>query len=178
MGMICAPADRAGTILPMPRRRSAFSSAPSYARSSMWLEPGMRRRPGPRRYVARAIAMLAIVAAAAAVAYVVLGTRGPDERRSVAERFAAAWAKGDRQGMWELLDADTQRAYPPRRFAATYRAAARATTATSVRTGRVRTADGGRYAVPALVRTRDFGPLRGTVALPVVSRGDGARIRW
>jgi len=166
----------------MPRRRrSVFSSPrPSYGRSAMWLEPGSRsrRRRGPRRFIAPLMAVLALAAAGAAVAYVVLGSRHDDARKSVAQKFAAAWAKGDRRGMWALVDEDTRKAYPLKRFNATYRAAERAATVAAVKTGRVREARGDRLVVPVSVRTRNFGTLRGNVALPVVSVGDGAAVRW
>src|SRR5262245_7743 len=97
----------------MPRRRrSVFSTRPSYGRSAMWLEPGMRRRRGPRRILGPLMAVLALAAAIAAVAYVVLGTRSDDPREAVAKRYAAAWAKEDRAAMWQLVDADTQKRYP------------------------------------------------------------------
>src|SRR3954447_12220743 len=80
--------------------------------------------------------------------------------------------------MWALLDEDTKKAYPPKRFNATYRAAERAATVAAVRTGAVRAARGDRLVVPGRVRTRNFGTLRGDIVLPVVSAGDGAAIRW
>src|SRR3954470_2865037 len=165
----------------MPRRRrSVFASRPSYGRSAMWLEPGTRRRRGrgPRRFVGPLLAVLALAAAGGAVAYVVPGLRSADPRRSVAQKFAAAWAKGDRRAMWQLVDADTRKAYPLKRFSATYRAAERAATVAAVRTGPVRKARGDRLVVPVSVRTRNFGTLRGDVVLPVVTAGDGAAIRW
>jgi hypothetical protein len=143
----------------------------------MWLEPGSRRRRGPRRWIAPFMAVLALAAACAAVAYVVLGTRKDDERRAVAEKYAAAWAKGDKRAMWALLDDDTKKSYPPKRFNATYRAAERAATVRTVRTGKVVERDD-RLLVPVAVRTSNFGTLRGSVSLPVVSVGDGAAIRW
>jgi peptidoglycan glycosyltransferase len=166
----------------MPRRRrSVFASrSPSYGRSAMWLEPGSRsrRRRGPRRFVAPLLAVLALAAAGGAVAYVVLGPREEDKRRAVAEKFATAWTKGDRRAMWAVIDDDTKKAYPQKRFNATYRAAERAATVAAVRTGAVRAARGDRLVVPVSVRTRNFGTLRGDVVLPVVTAGDGAAIRW
>src|ERR671938_765288 len=165
----------------MPRRRrSMFASGPSYARSAMWLEPGTmrRRRRGPRRVIAPLLAVLALAAAIGAVAYVVFGMRHGDPRREVAQQWAAAWSQRDRRAMWRLLDADTQKSYPLRRFAATYRAAERAATVESVRTGAVRKAPGDRLVVPVRVRTRNFGTLAGDVVLPIVEVGDGARVHW
>jgi peptidoglycan glycosyltransferase len=155
-----------------------FASRPSYGHSAMWLEPGMRRRRGPRRFAGPLMAVLALAIVAGAVAYVVLDTRDGDARRTVARQWAAAWAKGDRRAMWALVDEDTRKAYPYKRFSATYRAAERAATVAAVRTGPVRKARGDRLVVPVRVRTRTFGTLRGDVVLPVVSVGDSARVRW
>jgi penicillin-binding protein A len=164
----------------MPRRRrSMFASRPSYGRSAMWLEPGtLRRRRGPRRFLAPLLAVLALAAAVAAVVYVVLATRNDDPRPATAQKFATAWAKGDRVAMWSLLDDATKQAYPQKRFNATYRAAERAATVTSVRTGKVQKTRGDAFAVPVAVRTRNFGTLRGVVVLPVVRSGDQAYVRW
>jgi len=164
--------------MPSRRRRSVFASSPSYGRSAMWLEPGARRRRGPRGFGPPLAAILALAVVAAAVAYVILGSRKEDHRRAVAQQYAAAWAKGDRAAMWRLIDADTQQRYPLRRFSATYRAAERAATVSSVRTGKVVSASGDRLRVPVAVRTRNFGTLRGTMTLPVVGSGDSARVQW
>ena len=138
--------NRAGTwripLMPRRDRPSSLPTARSYGRSAMWLEPGSRsrRRRGPRRFVAPFLAVLALAAAGAAVAYVVLGSRHDDARKTAAQKFAAAWAKGDRRAMWALIDEDTKKAYPQKRFNATYRAAERAATVATVRTGPVRAA--------------------------------------
>jgi peptidoglycan glycosyltransferase len=163
----------------MPRRRkSVFATRPAYGRSAMWLEPGMRRRRGPRRFIAPLMAVTALGLAVAAVAYVVLDARTGDERKAAAREFAAAWAKRDRRAMWRLIDPETQKAYPLRRFAATYRAAERAASVSRVRTGTVREGRADRLIVPVSVRTRDFGTLRGNVVLAVVMVDDEARVRW
>jgi len=163
--------------MPRRRRRSVFAG-PSYGRSAMWLEPGARRRRGPRRLGPPLLALLALGLVAGAVAYIVLGPREEDKRRATAQQFAAAWAKGDRPAMWGLIDEETRQRYPLKRFAATYRAAERAATVSAVRTGRVRSAGDDRLLVPVTVRTRNFGTLRGTMSLPVVVVDGDARVRW
>ncbi|HEX2105764.1 MAG TPA: hypothetical protein VHF51_19075, partial [Solirubrobacteraceae bacterium] len=139
----------------MPRRRRSVFAGPSYGRSAMWLEPGARRRRGPRRLLPPLAALLALGLVAGAAAYIVLGPRDEDRRRATAQQFAAAWAKGDRAAMWRLVDAETRKRYPLRRFRATYRAAERAATVSAVRTGPVRAARGDRLLVPVRVRTRN-----------------------
>src|SRR5689334_547768 len=105
----------------MPRRRrSMFASGPSYGRSAMWLEPGTmrrRRRRGPARFIAPLLAVLVLAAAVGAVGYVVFGMKHGDPRRDVAQQWATAWSKGDHRAMWALVDAETQKSYPLRRFA-------------------------------------------------------------
>ena len=164
----------------MPRRRrSVFASRPSYGRSAMWLEPGsMRRRRGPRRFLAPFMAVLALGAAIAAVVYVVLGTRDTDPRPAAAQKFAAAWAKGDRVAMRDLLDDDTKKAYSQKRFNATYRAAERAATVTAVRTGKVQKTRGGRFVVPVAVRTRCSARCAASSSCRWSRAGGEGRVRW
>ena len=97
-------------------------SGPSYGRSAMWLEPGMRRRRGPRGIVAPLVAVVALLACAAAVVYVVFDPFAKDDRRESPSQFADAWSRGDNDAMHALIDPETARAYPLERFAATYRA--------------------------------------------------------
>jgi penicillin-binding protein A len=154
-------------------------ASPSYGRSAMWLEPGMRRRRRPRRLIPEIVAFLALLAAAGAVVYVVFIDRHPDPRSAAAEQFAAAWARGDRGAMRNLIDDDTKRAYPLKRFIATYEAAERAAGVVAVRTGRAEKPRGDRVRVPVAVRTRDFGTLRGTVSFPMLTVDqDTARVQW
>jgi hypothetical protein len=101
-----------------------------------------------------------------------------DARRDAARGFAAAWARGDLAGMWARLDARAQSAWPEGRFAASYRAAARAATVTAVRVGRAGPTRGGHVALPAAVRTRRFGTLRGTLAVPVDTVRGRAGVAW
>jgi peptidoglycan glycosyltransferase len=158
-----------------------FASGPSYGRSAMWLEPGTmrrRRRRGRGRFIAPLLAVLALAAAVGAVAYVIFGMRHGDPRTDVARQWAAAWSKGDHRAMWALVDAETQKSYPLRRFARTYQVADRAATVESVRAGAVRKARGDRLVVPVRVRTRNFGVLKGEVVLPVIEVGDSARVQW
>ena len=68
----------------------------------------MRRRRGPRRLLAPLIALRRPAGLRGAVAVVVLDPFARDDRREVAERFAAAWAADDRRTMHGLIDAETR----------------------------------------------------------------------
>ena len=105
-------------------------------------------------------------------------TGGPPAEQAAAERYAAAWSKGDFAAMHaELSDAD-QRAMPLRRFTASYRAAATTATATAIRHGEVGGADDGVVAIPMVVTTRIFGTLRGRVRLKFSGADDNRRVEW
>ena len=105
-------------------------------------------------------------------------TGGPPAEKAAAQRFVAAWSKGDFAAMHaELSDAD-QRAMPLRRFTASYRAAATTATATAIRHGEVGGADDGVVAIPMVVTTRIFGTLRGRVRLKFSGADDNRRVEW
>jgi peptidoglycan glycosyltransferase len=152
-----------------------FASSRSRSRSwggVRWIEPGRRRR---RRGRARALLLagvLLLAALAAGAAIVVVGReRAADRMRSAAADFVAAWAKRDTRAMWAELTPRARATYPLRRFAAGYRSAERTATVVGVRVGGERGPREGRVAVPVEVRTRLFGTLRGTIALPVGEDG-------
>ena len=113
---------------------------------------------------------------AAFAAGVVVGRGGDDPRRTTAQAFVDAWARGDYVSMRALLTPEDRRAIPQRRFSNAYRNAAQDRHALGGhrrprRASRTRTA-----ASPCRcsLRTRLFGTLRGTLALPVVEQEDGA----
>ena len=139
--------------------------------------PARRRRRRPR--VGRWLLALAVIAALAAGAY---AWRSREEagnaRREAAQRFAAAWQRGDEAAMWRELTPGARRATPERRFAAAYRNANRAAGVESVAVGRIGEERDDRVAVPVAVKTDIFGTLRGTVALPVSGTGDEAGVDW
>jgi beta-lactamase class D len=99
-------------------------------------------------------------------------------QRDAARRFAIAWARGDRAGMWRVLTPRARVAYPEARFLAAYRSAERAAGERSLRIRSVGAEHGGSIRVAVDVRTEDFGTLRGTVALPVSGAGAQAGVDW
>jgi penicillin-binding protein A len=161
-----------------------FSSAPPRRTGVAWLEPGRRRRrgrrgggPGPPA-APILLALLLLAAAGAAAWFVVDQRQAKDMRRATAQRFASAWAHRDVAAMWATLDARSRQAYPRARFERLYRSADAAATATAVRVGQVAEPRDDEVAVPVVVATREFGTLRGTVAIRVHDEGDEARVAW
>jgi cell division protein FtsI/penicillin-binding protein 2 len=80
--------------------------------------------------------------------------------------------------MWRTLTPRARAAHPEVGFASAYREADRAAGARAVMIGRLVTAPGGKPAFAVAVRTRDFGTLRGTIALPVSGSGGTAGVDW
>lgn len=109
---------------------------------------------------------------------VLLLTGGPPPEQARAERYAAAWARGDLPAMHAELTAAARRATPLRAFIAAHRAAAATATIVSLRAGRAGEPRDGVVSVPMTVVTRVFGTVRATLALPFAGEGDDARIDW
>ena len=99
----------------------------------------------------------------------------------VAERFAAAWAKGDYASMYSELAPASRRVVSPSEFAQVYREALMTSTAESERVvGSPQGAAGGVEVVATRMRTRLFGTLAERFRLPIVAgpREGEARVRW
>jgi penicillin-binding protein A len=154
------------------------SSAPAGPGAVRWLQPVQRRRR--RRVPVGPIVVLVSLLALAGAAFAFVRAREEAEDRSqeVAQRFADAWARGDLEAAWRLTTARTREQQPLIGFKQSYRQSARATTTTRVRVGRAREPQDGRVAVPVVIRTRVFGELRGTIALPVERTDETARVAW
>jgi peptidoglycan glycosyltransferase len=122
---------------------------------------------------------------AAAVAFLVGAIVGAGHSASpaptLAARFTAAWARGDYASMYSELAPSSQREMSVSEFAGDYREALMTATASGEQvTGAPRGAAGGIEMVPVRVRTRLFGVLSESFALPIVSGpGEGeVRVAW
>jgi len=124
------------------------------------------------------VVLVVLLALAAAAVALLRRDDGEDPSRAVAQRFAGAWASGDIDAAWRLMTARARSEHPRAGFEQSYRQATRAATATAVRVGRAGEPRNGRVPVPVVVRTRLFGVLRGTIALPVERTGETARVAW
>ena len=112
----------------------------------------------------------------AVFALLVAGGRPAAEVR--AERFVAAWARGDYPAMHAELTADARKARPVEDFAADYRAATATATATAFRPGTPGKLDDGIVSVPMTVTTRIFGTIRAPVRVHFEGEDDDARVDW
>jgi penicillin-binding protein A len=139
---------------------------------------GAPRQARRRRHRALRLLPVVLVAAAAfAGGAVVAAGRGGDER-DVVRRFARAWERGDYGTMHALLADAAASRVPLDSFTRRYRAAAATATATSVRTGPPSRPRDGTITLPVTVQTRVFGPIHGTLQVPVRVEDDGPRIAW
>jgi peptidoglycan glycosyltransferase len=159
------------------RRRSTFAGSSSLGRVR-WLEPVERRhRRGPP--VVPILLLALVLAGAGAAVWVVLARQAAtDRRQELAERFAAAWEKGDYRTMWGLITPERRREWPLAQFSDSYRIAAEQATVKSVKAGPLGPLAGDRAPVPVNVRTRDFGALKGTITFRVVDTDGGEFLDW
>jgi len=147
----------------------------------------MARRPDPpvrdplrspalaRRRRAIPVIALALVA----LVFGIIEGAGPRDaaQRRLAERYAAAWSRGDYGALYALVDPGTRDRLPYDRFVHAYRAAAATATVSGARPGRAG-ASGGGEAVALTVYTRVFGELRLTQRLPMTGGPTGPVVRW
>jgi penicillin-binding protein A len=100
----------------------------------------------------------------------VLGARHTPAGQDRAERFAAAWERGDYPTMYAELTAASRGRLTARRFANVYQETMRTATASQVSTGALRK-DGDAYRVPVRIATRAFGTIDGEVLVPATDDG-------
>ena len=144
-----------------------------------WLEPAPHRRHRRRPPVVPVLLLIAVLGCAAGVGWVLLSRQAAtDRRQTAAERFAAAWARGDHAGMWRLLTPQRRRDWPLSEFRASYRIAHEEATVEAVRPGPVGAVSGSSVRLPVSVRTRIFGELKGTLTLAVTEEDGRAYVDW
>ncbi|HEX4364382.1 MAG TPA: penicillin-binding transpeptidase domain-containing protein [Solirubrobacteraceae bacterium] len=119
-----------------------------------------------------------LIAGALAVIALLMATGGPPPQQTAAQRFVAAWVRGDFSSMYGDLSEAQRRVLPLAKFAADYRAATATATATAFRHGKVPRPKGGVVRVPMLVTTRIFGAVRATLPLKFSGDGDDTQLDW
>jgi penicillin-binding protein A len=162
------------------RRRSSFSSTPDGMGRVLWLQPaGIQRRPRRRPPIVPILLLLVVLAGAAGAGYVLLARQAASDRRQDAvDRFVAAWEKRDYPAMWRTITLERRRDWPLADFSSSYRIAADEATLRDVEVGPVGDPVDGRVDARVRVRTRDFGELRGTVALKVADHDGESYLDW
>jgi len=139
-------------------------------RRSCWRWPAMGSRQPRRLVVALAVGGIVLVAGLALAGRAVLG---PSESERSAERFAAAWERGDYAAMYALLTPDARAAIEEAELAAAYEDARATATLTRVSAGPPTDEDGG-VTVPVTAATAGFGEVRGELRTDV----DDGLIDW
>jgi beta-lactamase class D len=105
--------------------------------------------------------------------------RHNDERRPTVEKFTSAWAKGDYEAMYALLDAPSRKANPKISFLADYRRANKAAGTQKITIGTPGPLlSGGNVKVPVTVTTKDFGTLKGSLTFHATQVEDVALVAW
>jgi beta-lactamase class D len=121
---------------------------------------------------------LVVIAAAAFAAGLVIA-RGPGQaERQLVTSYVTAWKHGDFATMYGLLDSRSRARISLASFQSAYTSAATTATLLSLRIGRVGQPAGDLISVPMAVRTRIFGTLSETLAVPFTGSGSGARVRF
>jgi penicillin-binding protein A len=137
-----------------------------------------RQDEAERRRRRRAWPVIALAGVVFVIGAIVGADHSPSYAHELAERFTAAWARGDYASMYADIDASAQRGLTANEFANVYRSALTTATATTMQvTGKPRNADG-EEEVPVSVKTRLFGTLRSDFTLPLRGSGSDTRIAW
>ncbi|MBA2348325.1 MAG: hypothetical protein H0V81_08515 [Solirubrobacterales bacterium] len=142
--------------------------------------PRPTARPTPDQFRTRrlvSVALLAVALLAIAGAFVTFG--GGVDRVAIAERYAAAWSRGDYKAMYSELTGEAGNRVSEARFTELHRELF--TTATGEKLGvggtPVELSDTA-IRVPIVVRTRIFGRLTEQVDLRITDDGDATGIDW
>lgn len=117
--------------------------------------------------------LLPLLAAVALVVGLIAGSRAESETLRVARDWAAAWERGDRARMYELLTPDARKKTNGSAFRAAYRKAAQTATLQRIRVAGVEE-DGDSARLELAARTKAFGTVRGPVVLPV----EDGHVEW
>lgn len=131
------------------------------------IPPAMSRGFSARERRLRRGAPIVIVAIAAFAVGLHSGTSGHRADRKTGQSFARAWARGDVQGMYDLLDSGSRDRVTLTAFTSLYRRDLGTATLTSAVAGKAAHTHHGVVAVPITVTTRAFGPFRATLSLPI-----------
>ena len=123
--------------------------------------------------------MAALAGVAFVIGMIVGASHSTSSANALAQRFAAAWARGDYAAMYEDIDAPAQQEISAEEFARVYEGALRTATGTRLRVaGKPRGEPADIVAVPVRVYTRLFGTLALDFRMKVASGNEGDRVAW
>jgi hypothetical protein len=165
---------RSGTLGYAPRAGSPFLAGPPAKRRR-----SHRNRTGPSLPLSTMFTLVVLVAGLGIGAYYLVREQLKTDHRPAAVRgFVAAWERGDRAGMYRLIDAKSRTDLSQLAFTRAYDRAYRAATVKAVDIGPLSPIKNGVASAPVTVQTRYFGTLRGTIRFRVHEEGETARIAW
>jgi cell division protein FtsI/penicillin-binding protein 2 len=119
-----------------------------------------------RRVLVAGVAVAVLAFAGGALA----GALHVSTSQQTVERFAKEWSAGDYAAMYSELSPPERARIRRGAFTRAYQRALDTATAVSVVTGRPKR-DGNAYRIPVRIETRIWGPVRGTVRVPVTDAG-------
>jgi peptidoglycan glycosyltransferase len=162
-----------------PRRTATAGWDPGAGRA------GARRQLYRSRTRRRRLLVLALPCAALCTGIALAIGGGPSPSETLALHFAREWAHGEWPAMYAQLDLASRRSLSMSRFASEYQRANVTATVASATIGHHLHTIAGQgsaasvlVAVPARVRTRLFGTLRGALEVPIDSEGGRPRVRF
>jgi penicillin-binding protein A len=135
--------------------------------------PGPRARPAAARRRALLLKVAGVLAGVAFGTGLVCGAIHVPEAERTAERYVAAWARGDFAAMYAALTPGARARVTRRAFAGAHRRALALATAEQIVPGDA-ARDGAAYRIPIQIDTRVFGTVRQVLRVPVADDG----VRW
>ena len=121
---------------------------------------------------------IGVIAIGALAAGIFVGTSPGRAERKVVNQFVQAWQHGDYRRMYTLLDGDSKSKISEKRFIAAYKKAADTATLIAITPVRVGNRQNGAYPVRMRVRTRLFGTLPETMAIPITGSGSSVAVKY
>jgi penicillin-binding protein A len=132
--------------------------------------PGPRAGPAVGHRRARLLRVAGVLAGLAFATGLVCGAIHVPEAQRTAERYVAAWARGDFAAMYAELTPAARARVTRRAFAGAHRQALALATAQRMVPGDA-DRDRGAYRIPMRIQTRAFGTVRQVLRLPVADDG-------
>jgi penicillin-binding protein A len=131
------------------------------------IAPNAPRGPRARAARRRRLAALAVLGAGSLAAGLLVGASHGSSSQRMAERFVAAWQRGDYAGMWSMLTPASQRRVRLAEFIDDYTHDRDMATAQRMVAGKANDLGSGLFSVPMTVSTRIFGTVHADLRLRV-----------